>query len=74
LRIVFGLSIDIEIYFIDAGLSFSTRLGVPSTGAQLYMAESLHGQAAPDTATIWRQPIDTVTPASELIAEDIAPT
>src|SRR5215471_17120062 len=28
---------------------------LPSTGAQLYTAESLHGQAAPDTATFWRQ-------------------
>jgi hypothetical protein len=72
LRIVFGLSIDIKVHFIDAGLPFGTQFGVPSTTAQPYVAEFVHSQAAPDTATLWCQRLDTVAPSSELIAEDIA--
>jgi hypothetical protein len=71
LRIVSGLSVDIEIHFINAGLPFGTWLGVPRPRAQLDMAEFLHGEATPDAAALWYQWPDSITTPSELIAEDI---
>jgi hypothetical protein len=71
LRIVSGLSVDIEIHFINAGLPFGTWLGVPRPRAQLDMAEFLHGEATPDTAALGCQGLDSVTTSSELIAENI---
>jgi hypothetical protein len=44
LRIVSGLSVDIEIHFINAGLPLVTWLGVPRPRAQLDIVELLHGQ------------------------------
>jgi hypothetical protein len=55
LRIVSGLSVDIEIHFINAGLPFGTWLGVPRPRAQLDMVEFLHGEATPDTAALGYQ-------------------
>jgi hypothetical protein len=52
LRIVSGLSVDIEIHFINAGLPFGTWLGVPRPRAQLDIVELLHGEATPDTAAL----------------------
>jgi hypothetical protein len=71
LRIVSGLSVDIEIHFINAGLPFGTWLGVPRPRAQLDMVELLYGKATPDTATLGYQGPDSITTPSELIAEDI---
>jgi len=71
LRIVSGLSVDIEIHFINAGLPFGTWLGVPRPRAQLDMVEFLHGEATPDTAALVYQCPDSITTPSELIAEDI---
>jgi hypothetical protein len=71
LRIVSGLSVDIEIHFINAGLSFSTWLGVPRPRAQLDMVEFLHGEATPDTAALGYQWLNSITTPSKLIAEDI---
>jgi hypothetical protein len=71
LRIVSGLTVNIEIHFINAGLSSGTWLGVPRPRAQLDMVEFLHGEATPDTAALCYQwPVSITTP-SELIAEDI---
>ena len=70
LRIVPGLSVDIEIHFINAGLPFGTWLGVPRPRAQLDMIEFLHREATPDTALGYQWP-DGITTPSELIAEDI---
>jgi hypothetical protein len=71
LRIVSGLSVDIEIHFINAGLPLGTWLGVPRPRAQLDIVKFLHGEATPDTAALWYQRPDSVTTPSELIAEDI---
>jgi hypothetical protein len=71
LRIVSGLSVDIEIHFINAGLPFGTWLGVPKPRAQFDMAEFLHVEATPDTAALECQRLDSITTPSELIAEDI---
>jgi hypothetical protein len=71
LRIVSGLSVDIEIHFINAGLPFGTWFGVPRPRAQLDMVEFLHGEATPDTAALGHQCPDSITTSSELIAEDI---
>ena len=71
LRIFFRLSVGVEIDFIDASLPRGTWLGVPCVRAQLDLAEFLHGQAAPNTAILWSQRLDTITTSSELIAEDM---
>jgi len=71
LRIVSGLSVAIEIHFINAGLPFGTWLGVPRPRAQLDMVEFLYGKATPDTATLGYQGPDSITTPSELIAEDL---
>jgi hypothetical protein len=74
LRIVSGLSADIEIHFINAGLPFGTWLRVPRLRAQLDMLEFLHGEATPDTAALGYQWPDSFTTPSKLIAEDIPST
>jgi len=61
LRIVSGLSVDIEIHFINAGLPFGRWLGVPRPRAQLDMVEFLYGKATPDTATLGYQGPDSIT-------------
>jgi hypothetical protein len=71
LRIVSGLSVDIEIHFINTGLPFGTWLGVPRPCAQLNMAEFLHGEATPYTAALRCQRLDSITASFKLIAEDI---
>jgi len=71
LRILSGLSVDIEIHFINAGLPFGTWLGVPSPRAQLDMVEFLYREATPDTAVLGYQWPNSITTPSELIAEDI---
>jgi hypothetical protein len=53
LRIFFRLSVGIEINFINAGLLWRARLGVPCFGAQLDVAEFLYSQATPNTPTFW---------------------
>jgi hypothetical protein len=73
LRIASGLSVDIEIHFVNAGLPFGTWLGVPRSCAQLDMAKFLHGEATPNTAALGYQWPDCITTPSELIAEDIPP-
>ena len=74
LRIVSGLSVDIEIHFINAGLPFGMSLRVPRPRAQLDMLEFLHGEATPDTAALGYQWPDSITPPSKLITEDIPST
>jgi hypothetical protein len=71
LRILAGLSVGIEIDFINAGLLRGARLGVPRVSAQLDLAEFLYSQATPNTPTFWGQRLDTITTSSELIAEDM---
>jgi hypothetical protein len=71
LRIVSGLSVDIEIHFINAGLPFGTWLGAPRPRAQIDLAEFLHGEATPNTAALGCQRLDRITTSSELIAENI---
>jgi len=71
LRIVSGLSVDIKIHFINAGLPFGTWLGVPRPRAQLDPVEFLHGETPPDTAALGCHWPDSITTPSELIAEDI---
>jgi hypothetical protein len=73
LRIVSGLSVSIEINFINAGLPRGAWLGVPGIRAQLNLTESLHGKATPDTPTFGGQRLDTITTSSELIAEHMEP-
>jgi hypothetical protein len=73
LRIIAGLSVGIEIDFINAGLLWGARLGVPRVSAQLDLAEFLHSQATPNTPTFCCQRLDTITTSSELIAEDMQP-
>jgi hypothetical protein len=53
LRILFGLSVDVEIDFINAGLPPGTWLGVPCIRAQLDTVESLQGEAAPTALSFW---------------------
>jgi hypothetical protein len=71
LRIIAGLSVCIEIDFIDTSLPRGMWLGVPCVRAQLDLAEFLHRQAAPNTPVLWSQRLDTITTSSELIAEDM---
>jgi hypothetical protein len=70
LRAVAWLSVAIEIDFINAGLLGGSWFGVPRLSAQLDLAEFLHRQATPNTATLGDQRLDTITTSSELIAED----
>ena len=49
LRILFRLSVGVELDFIDACLLRGTWLGVPRVSAQLHLAEFLHSQATPNT-------------------------
>jgi hypothetical protein len=71
LRIVSGLSVDIEIHFTNAGLPFGTWLGAPRPRAQLDLTEFLHREATPNTAALGYQRLDRITTSSELIAENI---
>jgi hypothetical protein len=72
LRIVSGLSVDVEVHFINAGLPFGTCLGAPRPSAQLDLTEFLHGEATPNTAALGCQRrLDRITTSSELIAENI---
>jgi hypothetical protein len=71
LRIIAGLSVGVEIDFIDASLPRGAWLGVPRVSAQLDLAEFLHSQATPNTPTFWGQRFDTITISSKLIAEDM---
>jgi hypothetical protein len=49
LRITSGLSVGIEIDFIDAGLLRCAWLSLPSANLQFDLAEFLHSKAAPTT-------------------------
>ena len=71
LRIIAGLSVGIEIDFINAGLLWAACLGVPRASAQLDLTEFLHRQTTPNTPTFCGQRLDTITTSSELIAEDM---
>jgi hypothetical protein len=71
LRIIAGLSVGIEIDFINAGLLRGAWLGVPRVRAQLDLADRRHSQATPNTPTFWGQRFDTITTSSELVAEDM---
>jgi hypothetical protein len=74
LRIIAGLSVAIEIDFINAGLLRGAWFGVPRISAQLDLAEFLNSQATPNTPTFWRQRLDTITASSELKAKDMQAT
>jgi len=50
---VSGLSVGVEIDFIDACLSRGAWLGVPRISAQLDLAELLYGETAPLTRSFW---------------------
>ena len=71
LRLFSRLSVGIEIDFINAGLLLGAWLGVPRPRAQLDLAEFLHSQTTPYTATFWRQRFDTIATSAKLIAEDM---
>jgi len=71
LRIVSGLSVGVEVDFIDASLLRGAWLGVPCIGAQFDLPQVLHSQATPNTPTFWGQRLDTITTSSELIAKDM---
>jgi hypothetical protein len=71
LRILFRLSVGVEIDFIDASLSRGAWLGVPCVRAQLHLAEFLHRQTTPNTLTFWGRRLDTITAPSKLIAKDM---
>jgi hypothetical protein len=74
LRIVSGLSVGIEINFINTGLPRRAWLGVPSVRAQLDLAESLHGETPPATYSSWRHRKASIATASKLITEHLEPT
>jgi hypothetical protein len=71
LRIVSGLNVDIEIDFLNAGLSLSAWPCVPCLRAQLDLAEFLYSEATPYTLAFWRQWFSTITTSSKLIAEHV---
>ena len=71
MRIIAGLSVAIEIDFINAGLLRAAGLRVPRASAQLDLTEFLHRQTTPNTPTFCGQRLDTITTSSELIAEDM---
>jgi hypothetical protein len=71
LRVVSRLSVGVEIDFIHAGLLRGAWFGVPRLSAQLDLAEFLHSQATPNTATFWDQRLDTITASAELKAKDM---
>jgi len=71
LRIIAGLSVGVEIDFIDASLPRGVWLGVPRVSAQLDLTEFLHSQATPNTPTFWGQRLDTIATSSKLITEDM---
>jgi len=73
LRIFFRLSVGVEIDFIDAGLPPGTWLGVPCLATQLDLAEFLHGEAAPNTYSLWRDRQSAVATPSKLIDEGVEP-
>jgi hypothetical protein len=73
LRVVSGLSVGIEINFINAGLPRRAWLGVPCVGAQLDLAKSFHGEATPATYSSWRHRQATIATSSKLIAEHMEP-
>jgi len=72
LWILFRL-IDVEVNFVNAGLPPGAWLGMPCLGAQLDLAEFLHGQAAPVAHSFWRQRQAAVTASSILIEERVEP-
>jgi hypothetical protein len=74
LWVVSGLSIGIEINFINARLARGAWLGVPCIRAQLDLAEFLHGEATPATHSFWRHRQAAVAASSELIEERVEPT
>jgi hypothetical protein len=53
LRIIAGLSVGIEIDFINAGRLRGAWLGVPRVTAQLDLADFLHSPATPNAPTFW---------------------
>jgi hypothetical protein len=71
LRIVSGLTVGIEIDFINAGLPFRAWPGVPWLRAQLYMAEFLYSETTPHTLAFRRQRLGTITTSSKLIAQHV---
>jgi hypothetical protein len=71
LWIAYRLNVGIEIDFINAGLSLGTWLGTPCIRTQLDWGEFLHREASPDTVAFWRQLLGTITPSSNLIAENV---
>jgi hypothetical protein len=73
-RVVSGLSIRVEIYLINAGLSWRARLGAPSIGAQFNVTEFLDGQTAPNTWSQCCHRESTVAPPSNLIHQRMPPT
>jgi len=71
LRIIAGLSVCVEMDFIDASLPRGAWLGMPCISAQIDLAEFLHSQATPNTPTFWGQWLNTITTSTKLIAEDM---
>jgi hypothetical protein len=74
LRVVSGLSVGIEINFINAGLPPGAWLGVPYIRAALNLAEFLHGETAPAAHSSWHYRQAAGAASSKLIAERIEPT
>lgn len=71
LRIVSGLTVGIEIDFINAGLLFGAWPGVPCASAQLDLAEFLYREATPYTLAVSRQRLGAITTSSKLIAQHV---
>ena len=71
MRIIAGLSVGIEIDFINTGPLRGAWLGMPRVIAQLDLAEFLHSEATPNTPTFWGQRLHAITTSSELIAENM---
>jgi hypothetical protein len=71
LRVVSGLSVGVEVDLIDASLSQRAWLGVPSVGAQLDLAEFLHGKAAPNAPSFRRPRQTAIATPSKLIDERV---
>jgi hypothetical protein len=71
LRILFRLSVGVEIDFINAGLPPGAWRGVPWLGTQLDLAEFLHRQATPAAHSLCRHRQSAAAIASELIDEGV---
>jgi len=73
LRVVSALSVGVEVDFIDASLSRGAWLRVPCLGAQLDLAEFIHGKAAPNTLSFCGYRQTAVATPSKLIDERVEP-